>query len=438
MYTFYLQNMKKPLAQVNLFKFVFAFFLILTSFSTYGQRPPQFVGISDAVATEGSEMTFTILASRALNRNVNYTITYFATVDNSVDNADIQGITTVTMLAGETEATFNVLAIDDDFVETTEEFFVVQIETNRNIVVILRNQGVGTVIDPDIALIQAGDFDVTEGGVIQYNINLAQGTDANGQEYAGLQNGFQLNFFANELPTSDSPATAGSDFPGSFVASPTFAPGAAVGDVVTIPVPTLEDNLVEPSEEFQGLIEANRSESDLYLDENGVSRVRVDTEGSSLRIHDNDTATITLQNATENENTGNFDYAFTLAGETRDSFQIGYQTTVSFNGTDGEVRTTQFSLINDVVREETETYNILPTYNGVVPSFPNALAQNIVFANNTGTVTILDDDLEAVDDIATIYQVQRQMILRMMLLITTHHSQALVVKTPFNIELKIV
>ena len=41
-------------------------------------------------------------------------------------------------------------------------------------------------------------------------------------------------------------------------------------------------------------------------------------KGGIVRIHDNDTATITLENKTVNENIGTTTYQFTLSGEVQD------------------------------------------------------------------------------------------------------------------------
>ena len=387
---------------------------IQSSVASLFTRPT--ITINDTSADEGSNMTFTITASSAVSQNVNFTISY---TNNTTTSADYSGPTTVTMASGSTSVTFNVLAIDDDWVEQTLQDFTATISTNSNQVNISDDEGVGTIVDTDVAYVVGGNFDIAEGEVIQYRLFLSTDTNSGGQQYVGIEDAYTVDFATEISTVSSSPATDGSDF-NSFSTTATFPVGSIAGTEIFIAVPTTEDTLVEPSEEFNGVKSRNSAEATKYG--SGPSRVSINTERSSLRIHDDDTATITLEDISVNEDVGTTNYTFTLAGQTRDAFDISYQTnnntadsatdytsttsTVSFNGTDGEVRSIVLSITDDLILESTEDFTIVPSYTGVIPSLANAVAQNIVFANNPGTVTINDNDLEAVDDYTTVYHAQ--------------------------------
>ncbi|WP_235843194.1 Calx-beta domain-containing protein, partial [Maribacter hydrothermalis] len=365
--------------------------------------------ISDASATEGGNMTFTLTTTTPLfftSRTFN--LTY---VNLSTTNADFTGPTTVTIPPLATSVNFTVVAEDDDWVETTQQQFAVYFSRNTNDVNFGDRQGIGTIIDTDVAHVIGGNYDITEGGTIAYGLSLSTGTNSGGRQYVGIEDTYTVNFEVQDHAASVSAAIDGSDF-NIFNTTVTFPAGSIAGSQVFIDVPTMDDTIVEPSEEFHGVKSQNATEATKYG--SGPSRVTINTERSSLRIHDNDTAIINLTDASILENSGNTDISFTLIGDVQNAFNIDFTTndntaisasdyttksgTIAFIGTDGENFTESFTILDDTVTEPQENFVITPAYNPAILSLANYVPQQISFLPASSTITINDDDLDSDND----------------------------------------
>ncbi|MFC3974204.1 Calx-beta domain-containing protein, partial [Maribacter confluentis] len=366
--------------------------------------------ISDASATEGGNMTFTLsTTTRSLlsSKTVNLIYSNLTTT-----NADFTGPSAVTIPTGFTSVNFTVVAEDDDWVEATEQQFEIHFTSNDDIEVnYSKRKGIGTITDTDVAYVTGGNYDVTEGGTISYGLTLSTGTNTGGQQYVGIEDAYAVDFQVLEYTGSVSPASDGTDF-NAFTTTATFPAGSVAGSQIFIDIPTTEDSLVEPSEEFHGVKSQNSAESTKYG--SGPSRVSINTESSSLRIHDNDAATISITDASVMENIGNANITFTLNGAVQNQFDIDYATadntalattdyttntgTISFVGTDTEAHIVSIGITNDLVTELQESFTLNPTYNPSTVALTNYVPQQINFTPTVSTITIEDDDLDTDND----------------------------------------
>ncbi|WP_299801095.1 Calx-beta domain-containing protein [uncultured Maribacter sp.] len=365
----------------------------------------QTFSVSDASADEGSDMTFTVTSSTPLTGNYTFDIAY---TPGTAIAADYNGPTSVTLnFLLSTSRTFTVEALNDDWVEDTQQEFTLTLSDPSGTYSFSDATGTGTVIDTDVAYVTGGNYDITEGEEIQYVLRLSTGTNSGGQQYVGIEDAYNVDFSTETAPTSTSPATDGSDF-NSFATTVTFPAGSVAGTEVIIPIPTINNTIVEPSEEFNGVKSRNAAEATKYG--TSPSRVSINTERSALRIHDNDVATIKLSNTTELESIGNARITFTLNGEVQDNFRVDYDTSdnsaledldydqtdgfLNFNGSNLQNFSRNFSIIDDAIIEPTEFFTVVPSYTPDANAMTNYVPQNIVFVAGEGQITITDDDLD--------------------------------------------
>ncbi|PHN92995.1 hypothetical protein CSC80_12805 [Maribacter sp. 6B07] len=366
----------------------------------------QTFSVSDASANEGSNMTFTVTSSSFIIGNRIFDITYGDVADTALP-LDYSGPNSVTLGFFGTTSTFTVAALNDDWVETTQQEFTLTLSDPSGSYSFSDDTGTGTIIDTDVAYVTGGNYDITEGGEIQYVLRLSNGTNTSGQQYVGIEDDYTVDFSVEANASSTSPASDGSDF-NAFTTTATFPAGSIAGSEIIIPIPTIDNAIVEPSEEFNGVKSRNAAETTKYG--SSPSRVSINTERSALRIHDNDTATINLSNTTELESVGNARISFTLNGEVQDNFRINYATSdntatqpsdydettgfLNFNGSNNQSFNRNFKINDDTVIESTEYFTVIPSYSPDANTMTNYVPQNIVFVTGEGEITITDDDLD--------------------------------------------
>jgi len=390
---------KSTFIKSTLFLFVMWFFIGSANVMS------QTFSVSDAIADEGSDMTFTVTSSTPLTGNYTFDIAY---TPGTAIAADYNGPTSVTLsFLLSTSRTFAVEALNDDWVEDTQQEFTLTLSDPSGTYSFSDATGTGTIIDTDVAYVTGGNYDITEGEEIQYVLRLSTGTNSGGQQYVGIEDAYNVDFSTETAPTSTSPATDGSDF-NSFTTTVTFPAGSVAGTEIVIPIPTINNTIVEPSEEFNGVKSRNAAEATKYG--SAPSRVSINTERAALRIHDNDVATINLSNTTELESIGNARITFTLNGEVQDNFRVDYDTSdnsaledldydqtdgfLNFNGSNLQNFSRNFSIIDDAIIEPTEFFTVVPSYTPDANAMTNYVPQNIVFVAGEGQITITDDDLD--------------------------------------------
>ncbi|WP_419212343.1 Calx-beta domain-containing protein [Maribacter sp. X9] len=357
------------------------------------------VVINDASAIEGDKMTFTITASHVYESDINFKLTY---APGTATESDYSGPTSITLPAGNNTVSFKVLAVNDDWVEATEQNFTVTISDPSGTANISDSVGSGTVTDTDIASITGEDFTVTEGGTIQYKFLLSTDTNADGDSYVGIEDAYSIDYTVQKKPNSTYPATDGLDFE-SFNGTATFKANSPAGTAIIIDIPTKEDILIEATEEFE--IEKFRSSTE--TDKYGVpaSRVGIDPEKNTLKIIDNDnipgTTGITFQNddITVNEADGTATINMLLTGNVQGGFSIDYATdndsavqpgdytatggTLAFAGTDGETQPITVTIIDDNIIEATERLFV---------NLSNLSTTLIPINDGQGNINITDND----------------------------------------------
>ena len=144
------------------------------------------------------------------------------------------------------------------------------------------------------------------------------------------------------------------------------------------------------------------------------SRVSINTEPSSLRIHDNDTATIAITDASVVESDGVANITYTLSGEVQDPFSIDFSTvddsavqpgdytsstgSINFTGNNNENHSQSFTIIDDIVTENTEEFSVVPSYTPTANTLTNYVDPQISFSASASTISIEDNDLDTDGD----------------------------------------
>ncbi|WP_343487748.1 Calx-beta domain-containing protein [Allomuricauda sp. d1] len=343
------------------------------------------VSISDATANEGDNLEFTISINDPIANDIEFDISYN---DNSTTGADYSGPSTVILPAFANSVTFDVAALDDAWLEGTETFDVTIVDAT-NTVTIVDGDGVGTIIDTDDATVTTGNYDVDEDtGIVQLRVWLHESG-------SGVEPAFTVDLTVNSSGITF-PATDGSDY-NAITTTISFPANSPAGTEFFIPLTILDDAIVEPSEQvIQRLSNASFTE------------VGLAGAGGMVRIHDNDSATVTLQDITVNEDIGTVDYEFVLSGDVQDSFTIDFTTSdgtaiqpddysdtsgsVTFTGNNNEIQTASIAINDDTIIEPIEDFDVSGSYTATPPGFTNAQAQDITVSNSPGTVTITDND----------------------------------------------
>ncbi|UOY07489.1 gliding motility-associated C-terminal domain-containing protein [Muricauda sp. SCSIO 64092] len=343
--------------------------------------------INDVSTDEGNNLTFTITSSHITPTNTTFNLTYN---NITTTDSDYSGPTSVVFPANASSATFNVAAIDDDWLEP-DQTFDVTISDPTNNSLILDDQGVGTIRDTDEATITTSSYDVDEdAGIVQLRVALMSSGNN-----VGVEQAFTVDLTVNSTGITF-PATDGSDY-NSLTTTVSFPAYSPADTEFFVPLTILDDNIVEPSERIIQRL-SNVSYNEINLASSEVI----------IRIHDNDTAIVSLQDINVNEDIGSVSYEFRLLGETQDPFDISFNTsdgtaidpsdysstsgTVTFTGNTDEIQTVSLPIIDDTFIEPSESFSVNASYTGVAPGFTNAQALDVSIANNPGTVTINDND----------------------------------------------
>ena len=125
--------------------------------------------LSDASASEGGVMTFTLSTTTAeLLSSRTFNLIY---VNLSTSDTDFIGPATVTIPGLATSQTFQVTAVDDDWVESTQQQFAIYFTANSGEINYADSQGIGTITDTDVAYVTGGNYDISEGGTIQFTLH---------------------------------------------------------------------------------------------------------------------------------------------------------------------------------------------------------------------------------------------------------------------------
>ncbi|WP_420387538.1 Calx-beta domain-containing protein [Roseivirga sp.] len=310
-----------------------------------------------------------------LDITVDYTVT--GTASSGIDYTLTSG--TLTISAGTTSGTINIADIVADEIVETDETVIITLSDPVNAFLGVNTVHTYTITDDDQATVTIGNISVAEEeGVATVTLTLDKAVDG----------GFTL-----ELSTADGTATADD---GDYIAlsGQEVVFGGIAGE-------TQEVNITIGSE---AKLEANES---LTVSMDGLSPVTVsssdiDITGTAIvTITNDDTATVTIEDASGVENEGAITLTATLSNAVQGGFTVDVNATdvtafvgtdyslwagqtLTFVGTEGETQSFTITPINDDVEEVDETFII---------SMNNLASTSLVIdISAEATVTILNDD----------------------------------------------
>ena len=331
------------------------------------------VTVSDASATEGSSMTFTVALNRAVAGGLTVTPTF--TDGTAVEGSDYTANTTAlsfTGRAGESQ-TFTVSTTADAVVEGDETFTVGLSVSATSLSVTATATGTGTIRDNDSASVSVSDASATEGSSLTFTVTLDQAVSG------GL----------TVTPSfTDGTAVEGSDYTANTTA---LSFSGSANETQTFTVSTTADAVVEGDETFT---------VGLSVSATGLSVTATDTGTGTIR--DNDSAAVSVSDASASEGSSlTFTVAlnravaggltvtpsFTDGTAVEGSDYTANTTALSFVGRAGESQTFTVSTTADAVVEGDETFTVGLSVSGTSLS---------VTATDTGTGTIQDNDSAAV------------------------------------------
>jgi hypothetical protein len=343
------------------------------------------VSIADAAALEGNGVTFTATLTNPVDTDLTITLTPSKEMgDKAAENTDfVTTPQTITILAGALTGTATVATVADGKVEQDETFTATLSGLNaggRN-VTIADGVATGTILNGDAAEFSIAAASAVEGNAIVFTITLSSPVEAD---------------TSVTVTTADLTAVDGVDYTG-LVAVVVLFPAGTTSQMVM--VPTTADLIVEADETFKATLGG--------LNDGGLTgAVTISaTNGSATgTILNDDTATLTVADVTQDEDAGTMTFTVTLTGDLQDGFTVDYKTTsgtatagsdfvattgtLTFVGMNGESQTFMVTINADTTVELDEAFTV--SLFNVVPA-AGADPADIV-ATDTGLGTITNDD----------------------------------------------
>lgn len=347
--------------------------------------------INDVSVTEGNSGTKTLTFSTTLSMDVEDGLTLsYASADNTATTADNDYVSksgTLTFAGTQNEVqTIGVTINGDQKVELDETFYmnlsnIVPVSAPAGTITFADNQGLGTILNDDAAVISITGFTVSEAaGTANFTVTMDK----------SVQTPFTVDF-----ATSNHTAIAGSDY--TAVPTTTLTFGGANPLTQTVTVSITNDNLVEPTEDLYGtLSNLQPGGQSVTLTGGGA------TTSAQGYITDNESASLAINDVSVSENAGTATFTVTLTGNIQDALSVNYATanntalqpsdytstsgTLTFVGgsTSGTTLTISVPIINDNRAEPTETYYV--NLSGISGT------GSVSIADNQGLGTITDDD----------------------------------------------
>ena len=304
------------------------------------------------------------------------------------------GTATVTDLVGQNDVisfagndgevqTIVVTILDDKVIEPTEAYVVNLTGTNNSLVTINTPQANGSILDDDLNANDGISF-------VSTNVEVTEGVGVTATFEVALtgnfQDAFDVDFETVYGTATDTDFVEQNDFI-SFSGND--------GEVQTIVVTILDDNIIEPTEAYvvnligttNPLAAINTPQANgSILDDDLTANDGVSFVNTNVEVTEGVDVTATFEVAL----TGNFQDAFdvvfeTAFGSATDTDFVGQNDVISFAGNDGEVQTIVVTILDDNIIEPTEGY--LVTLTGTT----NPLVSiNTPQANGS----ILDDDMD--------------------------------------------
>ncbi len=340
------------------------------------------ISIDDVTQDEDAgTMTFTISLTNPVDTDVSVD---FATATDTADGSDFTpGSGTATINAGMTSTTITVDITADNTVELDEQFFVnlSNLQDSGRDIMIADDQGVGTITNDDSAEFSIDDVSQDEdAGTMTFTISLTNPVDAD----------VSVDY-ATATDTAD-----GSD----FTASSGTATITAGMTTTTITVDITADNVVELDEQFfVNLSNLQATGRDVTIgDDQGIGTITND-----------DAATISIDDVSQDEDAGTMTFTVTLSQEVDADVSIEYATTTNTASSSDFTDASGMATITAGTTSTTITIDI--TADNIVELdeqfFVNltdvmASGRDVTFSDSQGVGTIQNDDAASVsiDDVS--------------------------------------
>ena len=338
--------------------------------------------ISDATATEGGELSFTLSLSNPVDVATTVTVTF---TDGTTSAGDFTHTPIpVTFLAGNNTAQVILVATSGDSLVEADETLTVGLALTTPLtggrLGDTNDAGIGTITNDDTATYSISDAAVTEGGELSFTVSLSNPVD--------VDTTVTVTFTDGTTSTGDFTHTA---------VPVTFLAGTNTAQVIL--VSTASDNTVEGDETFTAHLALPAPLT------GGRFSATTDTAGGTI-VND-DFSTLTIDSPTVEEGDSGltqlvftvtssaavqngFTAAFTVTGVTADGtdYTVVTVSPLAFTGTAGETQTIIVNVNGDLLGEANETLSV--TLGTVTPVAPTLPASIVTGALATGT--ILNDD----------------------------------------------
>lgn len=332
------------------------------------------ISIADlSVDEDAGVVTLTVSLDKPVEAD--FSIDYTTSDQSALQSADYQNTTgTLSFSAGEQTKTFNISLVDSDLVELDETFLVTlsQIQVAGADLSFLDNQAQVTIHDDDQSGVSVSDTIVNEGaGTVNITVSLDKPV------YTSV---------TVDYSTASQSASATDDY-FTKAGTLTFSPGE---QTKTITVAIVDSPLLEGDETFLlNLTNLQSASTEVYL---------ADGQGE-VTIHDDEHATLSIDDLQVNEDAGTATLTVTLSQASSIPINVDYATAdqsatnnydyLSTSGTltfsPGDLtKSITFSLVDSSTPEPDETF--LVNLSNIQAS--NA---NITFVDSQAEVTIRDD-----------------------------------------------
>ncbi len=332
-----------------------------------------------------ADFTVTLNANVQGGFNVDYAIsdgTAVAGSDYTV--AAATGNIAFTGNAGE-QINVSVTILDDALIENSEDLGFALSNLSTNLINIIDGSATGTINDNDGGAgngISVSGFNVNEdAGTANFTVTLN----------ANVQGGFNVDY-----AISDGTAVAGSDYTVAAATGNIAFTGNA-GEQINVSVTILDDALIESSEDMSIAL-SNLSTNLINIIDGSATGTINDNDGGAGNGIQFDVTNINID-----EGAGTVSLGVSLNVNVQEEFTVAFYTTdgiatnaldytgipqntqtLTFGGTNNNNQTITISIIDDIIIENTENFQVILT----------DISTNLVniLSNDTATVNIIDND----------------------------------------------
>ena len=352
--------------------------------------------VNDPSIAEGNSGSTTLTFTVSLDNPApagGATVDYEVTGGTASDIDDFTAIptTTLSFAVGETSKTVDVTVSGDETVEVDETVTINLSNPTGTGVIISDASGTGTITNDDATTVSIADVTANENAGPQ----TMTATLSN-----PVQGGFTL-----EVYTIDNSATAADNDYTPFTAITLTFAGTA-GETQTFTIEATADTKVE-ADELAAVGMRNLGATSFTTSEISIGSL------ARFDIINDDTATVTIDDVTVNENDGTATATLTVDNAVQGGFSVDVSTadgtattaasdytpviaqTETFTGIAGETKLVNITIGDDMIGELTETFSV---------SMGNLVATvaspSDIDVSDGATITILDDDAPMVTSVA--------------------------------------